>query len=471
MIVFLIFLLSLNLNAYEYKPIDKELWGEVQKALKENNFNRLVKLSQEKSRSVKKDSLENAEAQVVLGMGLTNAKVYFGATAILSKAIKEKIGTEVAKLALSEIEAISKTNPIDEDAIYYELLNDLEFDNLDPDLQDFVSFHQGLYSQQKGYAKWSDEDFKKIRLDSYWDFKLKYINAIKDVSDDKLDQAIEKFSQISQSTVAPEKIKTDATHQYARLLFEKADYPQAYKIFKTVTLNPREKGLILLERAWAKYYQKDYGKALGLLAALDAPYFDPSRSPEQYILKMIMFKELCYYDAAFSVLSEFNKRYAHSLRAIKKRQDLRKDQMLVNMAVIDKKFEKLVNFLDSLKTEKLLFKEYSWDGYGFYNEILRKYDLKIKEVTDKLNWLLLDKTRQAANTLLDWKEQLTFLDYQTRLDSLRVLRPKDEVDYKPEEIPRMTFDKMFWESSGEFWIDELENLKMFVESKCTGDNL
>jgi len=455
----------------EYKAVNKEFWKESQEALKDKNFNKLVNESSTKMKVLKKDGLEYAEAQVVLAQGLLNSKIYFGATNILSQVIKNKIGTEVAKIALSEIEDIAKKMPIDEEAVYGELLNDLEFENLPAGLQDFVAYYQGLYSELKGYKNWSEEDFKKITIDSYWDFKLKYIRAIKDVSENKIDVAIEKFSNISNSQVAPQDLKTQATHQYARLLFEKGDYPQAYKIFKTVNLNPREKGLILLERAWAKYYQKDYGKALGLLAALDAPYFDPARSPEQYILKMIMYKELCYYDAAFSVLSAFSSRYALSLKAIKKREDLRKDQMLVNMAVIDKRYEKLVSFLNLLKTERALLKEYSWDSYPFYFETLRKYDLKLKEVTDKLNWMLVDKTREAANTLLDWKEQLTFLDYQTRLDSLRVLRPQGEVNYKPEEIPRMSFDKMYWENSGEFWIDELENLKVFVESKCTEEEV
>ncbi len=81
--------------------------------------------------------------------------------------------------------------------------------------------------------------------------------------------------------------------------------------------------------------------------------------------------------------------------------------------------------------------------------------------------MLKDKIRVVANDLLDWQEQISFLDYQTRIDSLRVTRPDDEVDFKSEVISLTKFDKVYWLFKGEFWIDELESLKVFVENQCT----
>ncbi len=453
-------------DPYEYRPVDREFWTDMQSSLKELNYGRVIRLSEKKFKTAKKDSLEYAEATVTLGQALSRAGITFGSTLVLVEVIKNKLGTQTAMQALTEIEEISKKYSIDEEFIYGEVINDLEFDSLTPKLQDFVSFQQGMFNLLKGYNKWSDEDFKKVSVDSYWDFKLKYLTALGEVARNRIDSAVERFSTLSSNQQTPADIKNEATHQYGRLIFEKGDYPQAYKIFKGVTLNPREKGLILIERAWAKYYQKDYSKALGLLSALEAPMFDTARSPEPYILRMLMFKELCYFESAFQVLGNFNLRFGQSLKAIKKRQDLRKDQMLVNLAVLDRRVEKWVNYLNLLKDEKANLREYGWDSYSFYKDMVKKYDQKIKEVNDRLNWILLDKTREVGNQLLDWDEQLVFLDYQTRLDSLRVVRPAGEVNFKAEEIPHMSFDKMYWESSGEFWIDELENYKVAVESKC-----
>jgi hypothetical protein len=442
---------------------------ELQQALKDSNFEKILKLSNERLKSVKKDSLDASEAELAEAIALKHLGFTFGATGIIGNILKNKLGTDVANRALSELSDIVRSHPVDEEYVFGELLNDLEFDNVVGENQDFVAFAQGMYNQQKGFAKWSEQDFKKITIDSYWDFRLKYLTALGDIAHDRIDSAIEHFSAIANSQTVAEDLKSSALHQYARLLFEKGDYPKAYKIFKQVKLNPREKGLILLERAWTKYYQKDYSKALGLLSALESPLFDTSRSPEPYILKMVMYKELCYYDAAENVLHEYQHRFGTSLEKIRGRKDLRKDQIIVNLSLLDQRLEKWVNLLNEVKDEKTSLTDHSWTGYPFFSELKRSYSLKINEVSQRLDWLLLDKTRAVANDLLDWQEQLTFLDYQTRLDSLRVIRAQRESNYKTEEIPHLTFDRIFWVNQGEYWLDELEDLKVFVQSKCSDD--
>jgi hypothetical protein len=285
-----------------------------------------------------------------------------------------------------------------------------------------------------------------------------------------MDSALEKFTAIASADNIAADLKDLATHQQARLIFEKGDYPQAYKIFKKVKLTPRERGIILLERAWAKYYQKDYSKALGLLVALEAPYFDPSRTPEAYILKMLMYKELCYYDAALSVVKEFNKHFGGSLNAIRKRGDLRRDQVLVNLAVLDQSVANWVNFLQQLKDEKEILANYNWDNYVFIKNSRRTYDFEMDRVRNQLDWILKEKVRKAADELLDWEEQVNFLDYSTKLDSLRVVKPKSEIPYKAEDISHLKFSKTYWASQGEIWFDELEDYKVFVESQCENES-
>jgi hypothetical protein len=466
-----LFLLALTPHAFaqmpNYHPANSEFWKTVEASLKDNNFEKVLEESNDQLTSTKRDSLEHEEAKVAAAIGLQRKGFYFGASTLFGDVIKSKIGTEVATQALYGIEENVRKAPLDEDAVLGELVTDIEYPDLPPNLQDFVTYQQGMFNLLRGFPQWSDADFKKITLDSYWDFKLKYLTAIGEVARDRIDSAIERFSSIAGSTAAPEDIKTTALHQWARLIFEKGDYPKAYKTFKTVKLNPREKGLILLERAWAKYYMKDYSKALGLLAALEAPIFDTSRSPESYILKMVMYKELCYFDSVFEVMGQFKNRYNASMKAINKRQDLRKDQMIVNLAVLDQRVQKWVNLLNSVKDELASLKETGWEDYVWYDLIKRRYQSKITEINQRLDWILQDKTREIANQLLEWQEQLTFLDYQTRLDSLRITRPGSELKYQPEEIPHMSFEKIYWAGKGEFWVDELEDYKVFIESRCS----
>ncbi len=450
---------------FSYRPVNRSFWEEVTEGLNDKKYDFIARLADQRSAKTKEDSLEQAEANLALAQALSFENLTFAATTIYSELIKTKQGTQTAIQSLLEIEKLMQTVPVDEEGLVRELVLDIDYDKPSKELQGFISYQNAMFNKYNGFNSFAENDFKRIPADSYWDFKLRYLQAIDELRKDKLDSSIEKFLTIVNSTLAPALIRRDANHQYARLIFEKGDYDLSYATLRQIDLDPRERGQILLERAWAKYYRKDYSKALGLLTALEAPAFDPSRSPEAYILKMLIYKELCYYDAAFEVFGEFKKRFTASITAIKKRQDLRKDQMLVNMTVIDRELGSKVNFLNLLRDERKRIQE-KFSGLRRFAKIRQAYDLKIKEILDQINFQLSNKVRVKADELLDWQEQISFLDYQARVDSLRVTRPRDEVIYKSESIPLIKFDKVYWLFTGEFWLDELEDLKVFAESQC-----
>jgi len=449
-----------------YRAVDEEFWKKMQDSLRDENWAELISKAQNQFDDVKKDSLDAAEARLFQAYGLYRLNFNFTATEVFADLTRSKVGTQVGERALSGLEEISINSLVDPDFVHGEILNDVEFGVLAANLQDFVSYYNGLFNIQKGFHKWGEAELKKINPGSHWGLKLKYIDALRDVQAKNIDAALEKFKSITENPQAAESIKNDALHQMGRLIFEKGNYEDAYKIFKQVKLNERERGFILLERAWARYYQKDYSKSLGLLTAFDAPMFDPARTPESYILKMIIYKELCHYDAALDVARDFRARFKKSLNAIHRRADLKKDPFLVSSSLMDQRYEPLVSYLNMLRDERTRFDALGWSGYSFYKGMRIRYRNKIGETEAKLSRLLEDKTRQAAEALLDWQEQMTFLDYQTRLDSLRIVRKGNEVQYQSPPIPGLTFNKIYWTFQDEFWLDELEDMKAFIESRC-----
>ncbi len=458
--------LSPAAKVWEYEPTDRIFWTEILQLNTNKKYLAMVELADQKVKGSKKESLDFSEARLAQLIGLSGLGLTFTATKMASEIIKSRPATNLAIRALMEVEEIVKTNPVDEDEVFGELIWDQDDSvGLGPTM-DFVNFYNGLFNELHGYPQWSENNFKKLSVGSYWDYRYKYYLALLDVKKNQIDSAIEKFASLASNPAANENIKADAAHQYARLLFEKKDFQQAYKVYKGVTLNPRERGLILLERAWSKYYEKNYSKAIGLLTALEAPAFDRARSPEPYILKMLIYKELCNYDAVFAVQKEYKKRFTKSLEVIKNRKDLRKDPIIVSLASLDRRIGNWVNYLNSIKEEKKSLKQLSLSGFTFSKELNALYDSKIKEVYEKLDWLLADKSRVIAKEIIQWDEQISFLDYQTRVDSLRIARSFGEKDYKTEEVSHIAFDKIYWIFKGEFWLDEIEKLKVLVESKC-----
>jgi hypothetical protein len=450
-----------------YKPVNITFWRTIEDSLKDKNFEHTMDLAQEKYRTTKKDSLENSEAWLAWALGLQKLGFIYAASTIYGDIMKTRVGTEVATQALRGLEENLRTAPVDEDYLIGELINDLEFGTIPTELQDLVSYQNGMFNLIHGYKTWSDDDFKKISADSYWDFKLRYLTNLGEVARNRIDSAVEKFQALAEDPKTPADIKDSSTHNMARLIFEKGDFSRAYKIFRTVKLNDRERGSILLERAWAKYYQKDYSKALGLLSALEAPVFDPSRTPEPYILRMVIYKELCYYQAALEVTKEVNRRFGKSIKLIYDRLDIRKDPVIVRLALLDQRIEKWAQLLNDLRDERDRLSEHDWSGFAFYPVVKKRYEKKVKETLDRLDYLMIKKSREVGDKLIDWQEQINFLDFQTKLDSLRVTRPGTDLNYRVEEIPHLTFEKIFWTNTGEHWMDELETYKVFVESRCS----
>ena len=455
------------IKIWQYEPIDRSFWQLAIEKIDKKYFTDALEMAEVQIKKSKKESLVLSEAQLIQALALHGLNLDYAATKIASQLIKSNPSTNFALRALLVIEDIVKFNPVDEDEVFGELIWDQDDQSEDAPVADFLNYINSQQSLIRGYPAWSEKQVKKITAGSYWDFKVKYNEALQDVKKNKIDFALEKFANLASHPSAPEDLKMDASHQYARLLFEKKEYDQAYKVYKQVQLNPRERGLILLERAWTRYYEKNYSKALGLLTALEAPAFDTARTPETYILKMLIYKELCYYRAISQVQKEYKKRFSKSIDAIKGRRDLKKDQVIVQLSALDRHIGRWVNLLNRIKSEKADFNKLSSSEFSKTKDFKVIYDLKIKELYEKLEWMLKDKSREIAKNIVDWDEQISFLDYQARVDALRVSKTLGEKDYKTEEVPHMTFDRIFWVFKGEYWLDEIEKLKVLVNSKCS----
>lgn len=454
-----------KIDKFEYVPQDLVFWQEVTMAVKDNNGPYIIKIGEQKYRSNKKDSLAASEGELAMAIGFKINKNYYASLLALKNLILNKQGTNIATQALFELEIIAELVEPDEE-LMAELVYEQDYESLPVELNDFINYWTAYFNTKNDFKAWAEKDLAKISETSFWGQKLTYVKALEALKKNDLEQSLKIFTDLANGEKTYPKIKTEASHQMARLIFEKADYENAYELFKKVELNPREQGQLLLERAWSKYYQKDYSKALGLLTALEAPLFDPSRSAEAYILKMLIYKELCYYESAFDVLKEFNGRFQKSIESIKRRKDLKRDQALVNLAILDYGILNQVSYLNRLKEESFALDLLGLDRTAYFINLNKKYDLKIKYLDASLDFVMIQQLRKVANELLDWNEQISFLDYQTRIDSLRIQRPMSEVNYKPEEIPHMSFEKVYWIFKGEFWLDELEDLQVLVQSKC-----
>lgn len=450
---------------YVYQPADPIFWAKIMSQLSDKNQVAVVIEAAKQEDSMGSATAEGGEAQLAMAIGLMEKRLYFAAFHILTNLVQERIGTSVGEGALYHLSRLTQDSSFDEHALI-QLLSRNEFSALHPEIESFVSYYKGIELLQLGFTEWANVHLDRIKKDSYWDYLYKYWTAVGELVRERTDNATKLFQNLLEVPNLHPKLFEKVALQYARLVFEQGDFVTASAIYNNLGLTGvREIGRINLERAWVLYYMKDYAKAMGVLTSLQSPYFEPSLTYERHILEMIIYRELCHYKAVESVAQRFRFDFNNSLKTIRKRNPLRHEKKLFNMAVLDLDVQNMANLIEQMRREKQMLAEYNWGQFSFYKIILDEYSRMDNILQARVDIELEDKARYSANELLDAEEQVLFLEYTSRLDELRIRRGDDRT-YKVEDISYLTFEKIYWPADGEFWWDEMPDYKMLISSRC-----
>ncbi len=451
---------------FEYVPVDPQFWEKVERYRKEGNPVGLVVEGARQSESFDEGTPDSAEGRLVLAQGLASKGLIYAAQTLLTQLAIEKAGTSIAEAALQELSALAIQHHLDTES-FENLLTSYEFGPLHPEIESFVAYFRYMYNLRYGFSKWAKVQLEKIRPDSPWDFERRYWQSIGDIARGKIDRAEVTLRSLLENPKTHERIKQWSSLQTARLLFERGQFEPAHEIYRNLgNLGVREKGRLLLEIAWAKYYLKSYDKALGLLHALRAPYFEPSLTPERFILEILIYRDLCHYEAVDDAVRRFRESFRDSFLAIRKRLPLREDRALVSLALLDRDLQEKANLIDHLRRETIELEKYSWNGFRFFRPLLEEYKRRDRTLQRELDLVLEPRTRDIAEFLLDTEEQVQFLDYTSKLDALRIVRAGEDRNYKSESISYLTFDSIFWPVENEFWWDEFDDFKVLISSRC-----
>jgi hypothetical protein len=450
---------------FEYYPLDAELWGEMQEKLEEKEFKDVIYLGEDNQAGSEDDPARAAEGKLIWGIGLAEAGFPYAAMFVFKEIAVEQSGSGIASEALHRLDFLVREHPYDFEMLT-EFLTSKQFANLHPEIQSFVSYHRVHHHLKLELYEWFKEEFANIKDHTYWHFRWQYFLALKLISRNQIEPAKEKLKLVLDTDAVDETLKEKARIQVARLHFENGDFQKAYEIYERLDELPvREKGRILLEKSWAKYYLKDFSKALGLLHVLKAPFFDPSLNYERYLLEILIYRQLCHYEAVEIIVEDFRQRFSGPLRTIRERGDLRRDPILSTIALMDPYFQEYANMIDGLRKER-----YRMEDAGFtdnlYARILRFYTEKEKAIRERIERDLEDKVREVALELIDAEEQITFLDYTAKLDALRIVRQGENRSYAAPKISRWSFEKIYWQVGREFWWDELDFYQSMISSRC-----
>lgn len=459
-----LFLISILGRAEEvpwrYQPAHPESWGKAQALLEKKKFYEVAESALAQTQDAEARLLE---ADAFEGLGLT-----FGAYRLWTKVARENPGTSQATQALLRLSQFHSQRSFPDDEVM-QLVNEGRQGEVPAEVRPMVAYYTALDNMKKDLHEWVPQQVKLITPESYWGRRWKYLSALDAVKNNRLDEATQGLKQLSGDAAIEGPLKQQVDWQIARLNLDRGDYDAAEKIYSGFQMEGRDFGRAMLERAWIRYYRKDYSTALGILYSMRAPFFNASRSPEQYMLSMLIYKELCDYTAVQDVAKEFERVYGPVFEnlKIKKLEDI---PQLMSIVLVRADALPGADMVYGIRQQLLMLGEKPLNALpaSALAGIKSLYQNGEPDFRRRFEIGLKDKLKDAANKLLVMRDQIRLLDYVASLDRLGQERGPASREYSAGKDNPLEYEKFYWPFTGEYWWGEIPAFKVLLKDRCGG---
>jgi hypothetical protein len=322
-----------------------------------------------------------------------------------------------------------------------------------------------VFDWEHGFFQWGNQHFNQIAPESHYYYQYLYKKALLALYRDQISEAIDLLKQILRSDTPGRSLKDDTRKTLARLLYEEQRFDEADFMYAQIQKSILQQAENLLERAWAEYRMGNPEKAMGLLYAFEAPSFRDAFKPEYFILKSFIYKDVCHYDKALSVIKEFKERYGAALELIYNRQDMVENHALMLYLLNKKQINRIWRFLELLEQEKAALDKFDDGALRSYLE--RLYDLQIQQSRANLKHHIKDEYEKVANDLLQYEESVHLMEYEIGLDMYkRVYEAHYQEDRQNASKSAVAKKAATYPFQGEFWNDELADYRVNLPNKC-----
>jgi len=393
-------------------------------------------------------------------MGYTHASVD-----VLANLVVTKPNPRIVNYTLELFEEIMDNHPYDHDLVVDKAICDQDYGFVEGKIADFVNYHQGVYAWEHGFIEWGNDHFFKVNPKSRYYYKYLYKAAMFKIYQNKIDDAVEILKKIGRESDRSSELNNDIRKTLARLLYEKGKYKESDTLYSDI-----EKSILLqsrnfLERAWANYRMENPEKAMGLLYAFEAPSFQNYFTPEYYMLKSFIYKDVCHYKKAMTVVHDFRNKYGESLVNIYKRGAPEENNALMLVILNKTNINKTWSFLELLEREKLQIQDITDERLS--NHLNKIYELQMSESKVDLRLQIDEEYEKIANELLEYEENAHLMEYEVGLDMYqRVYQYHYDEEDEVVDSKNKNKGKVVYKFQGEFWNDELASYEVVLPSKC-----
>lgn len=278
----------------------------------------------------------------------------------------------------------------------------------------------------------------------------------------------------------------------ARTKIEEKKYDEALDIYQQIDKRSYKWPYILMDKAWASYYLKDYNRTLGLTVTYKSPLLDSYFFPEAEVLTSLAYYNLCQWDDALKVVDHFYDDYQPKAEALKNLIGQNKESQtyfldlyyadtntrsnlnpfirnLITQTRKQVKFNLDLTSLKAAKSELALIKKLK-NKNDLTEEMENNLDLTIEFISKKINFYI----KKEIFTFVNEIHKHSYSMFNLKLELLAKKREeiytanenKDNRSRGSDNNIHRKMDQYFFDFNGSFWADELGDYSFGLESKC-----
>ncbi len=403
-------------------------------------------------------------ARSLIDLGLTHAGADY-----LARIARERSNPHVVPRALEALRELVD-RPHDEVMIDEQVFGALDLGFLEEDAGAYAHYQQGLVDLRVGNERWAGTHFAKLPEGGTEASRAKFallVTRLKNTTKEPSEELVNEFLELSKDEKLTREARNEAALAVARLRYERKDFPGALDAYSRVKLPELDPGraTLYLEEAWTRYKLGQVRAALGILTTLDAPAFRDEFLPDKYLLRALIFRDLCHYLPAKRAAKELTRRFADSLESIRNRDDLSQDLRLRRAADAHGGTKRAARFKETLELEAERLGRYAGSFGRLHTHLLKLYSLAHAEAVRVHETRLAEAVRQEADTLLRAAEQVRLMEYEVGLKLYERVKKGAKIVAPPEE-ELLSPAQVAFRFDGEYWNDELRSYRVNIESRC-----
>lgn len=409
------------------------------------------------------------ELKLLVAEALAAKDLSLSAQIVYLNVAQTAMGTAQGAWAIYGLNQLAAQNEINEDMMEefaYEYEGSVDNVPERRDERSMLAYFKARALVRRGYTDWAIKELEKVSADSQWQADRLFSQAAELVADGRADEAEVAYNDLINRESIRKSTKEFSELNRARLIFERGNYQEVIETLRTTPLPMRERARVLLEMAWAQYYSKEYGKALGILRVIDSAFYEKLRLPETDLLRMVIERDLCRYDLIKDSAKNFRKRYESAFKQIESRLRLEDSDVMKQIALQSRNIQTRATLINQYRQELNTIRGADLrTAPGLKKEIYKKLQEAAYKAEYRINRLFPRELEKVASSLIDLRDQVSFLEYEASIRPLTTL-PADEVDYQPVPPSTKNFDRIYWPVKSEAWWDELDHYEVLIRARC-----